>query len=373
MKILIIDTYYDDFLKDFYLKNKVGDLNYEQHKRKLLDGFYAQSDSYSYYLRKVGIEAEELVINDERLQRKWAKEKEIKVEGNKLITKLQLLPLIWRFVGRPAWVQEIALAQIKKYKPDIVYMQNLSYLNPEVLSEINKFSNLIGQIAYVLPPKEYLKKYDLILTSFPHYVSRLRKMGINSEYFKIGFDPRIINKVSKQKKKYNVAFIGAFTPQHSEGTKVLEEIAKKVPVDIWGRGVEFLSPLSPLRKHLHKESACGLYMYKVISQSRIVLNRHVNVAENYANNMRLYETTGMGTMLLTDKKKNLNNLFRVGKEVVDYQNPQEAVEKIRYFLKHETERERLAANGKKRTLKDHSYKARMKELAKILFKYFDVN
>ena len=40
-------------------------------------------------------------------------------------------------------------------------------------------------------------------------------------------------------------------------------------------------------------------MYNILSRSKISFNRHINVAENNANNMRLYEATGMGSLLLT--------------------------------------------------------------------------
>ena len=36
-------------------------------------------------------------------------------------------------------------------------------------------------------------------------------------------------------------------------------------------------------------------MYRVLRQSKIALNRHSDVAEDHANNMRLYEATGVGT------------------------------------------------------------------------------
>ena len=40
-------------------------------------------------------------------------------------------------------------------------------------------------------------------------------------------------------------------------------------------------------------------MYKILGRSKISFNRHINTAENNANNMRLYEATGMGSLLLT--------------------------------------------------------------------------
>jgi hypothetical protein len=49
----------------------------------------------------------------------------------------------------------------------------------------------------------------------------------------------------------------------------------------------------------------------------VALNRHIAAAEGHANNMRLYEATGVGTCLLTDRGSNLGELFEVGREVID--------------------------------------------------------
>jgi len=107
-------------------------------------------------------------------------------------------------------------------------------------------------------------------------------------------------------------------------------------------------------------------MYGVLAESRISLNRHIDVAGRFANNMRLFEATGVGTLLLTDQKDNLHQLFEVGKEVIAYSTPQECAELIAYYLDHEDERRAIARAGQARTLRDHTYQLRMKELAQIV-------
>jgi glycosyltransferase involved in cell wall biosynthesis len=370
MKILILDTYYSKFLKSFRSNNpKLLKASYQKYKEELLNMCFGTSDFYSYNLKRLGHEAEDLIVNDDILQKKWAKEHGLKINGNWLISKLQMLPYIYRFVGKPRWVQEIVLAQIKEYEPDIIYVQDLSILNPDTVRNAKKYCRLlVGQIASPPPPGKYLKNFDLIITSFPHFVEKFRKMGINSEYQKLAFEPRILKNVQKQKRIYDITFVGSFTPYHSEGTKMLEDVARQMPIHVWGPGIEFLSPISPLRKNYHGE-AWGLRMYKILAQSKIAINRHISASAKYANNMRLYEATGMGAMLITDDKKNLNNLFDVGKEVVVYKNSEDLVNKINYYFKNSKEREKIAEAGQERTLKYHNYRVRMVELAQILHRY----
>ncbi len=107
-------------------------------------------------------------------------------------------------------------------------------------------------------------------------------------------------------------------------------------------------------------------MYQALHNAKISLNLHIDAAGNNANNMRLYESTGVGAMLLTDHKDNLHTLFEPGQEVVAYRSQEECSELIGYYLSHEAERQAIAAAGQARTLKEHTYAHRMQELVDIL-------
>lgn len=370
MRILIIDTYYQHFLNTFWEKNNsLKKSKYSTQLRTILDQKFGTSDYYSKNLNSLGHETVDIIANDKYLQTQWANEHNIKLQNQGLIERIKSLPYLYKFLGKPNWIQTIIFEQTKFYRPNVVYMQDLSVLNPSVLKEIKKnVKLLVGQIASPLPEDKYLNCYDLILTSFPHYVDKLRKTGIKSEYFKIGFEHTVSKLFENRDRIYNVVFIGSFSPYHQEGTKTLEKVATEIPIHVWGNGINFLSPNSPLRKYYHGE-AWGKDMYRILSQSKIVINRHIKVAQNYANNMRMYETTGMGAMLITDHKENLNDLFTVGKEVISYSNTSDLIKKIRYYLSHDAERAKIAKAGQNKTLKDHTYKQRMKELLKILKKY----
>jgi SAM-dependent methyltransferase len=96
------------------------------------------------------------------------------------------------------------------------------------------------------------------------------------------------------------------------------------------------------------------------------VNRHIDVAENHANNMRLFEATGCGALLITDYKDNLAELFDIGREVVAYRSPEECVELVAYYLQHPEQAATIARAGQARTLRDHSYAANLAETSAIL-------
>jgi spore maturation protein CgeB len=119
----------------------------------------------------------------------------------------------------------------------------------------------------------------------------------------------------------------------------------------------------------HRGAAWGVQMLDVLHKSRITLNHHIDVAEGYAGNLRLFEATGLGSLLITDWKKNLHEMFEPGKEVVAYRSPEECAEMVTYYLDHDDERQAIARAGQQRTLRDHTFHHRMQELAGIVQRY----
>ena len=374
MKIVIVDTYYPAFMASCYASDlELTVKPYSSQRQALLEHFFGTSDFYSHHLNALGCDAEDLIVNCLGLQEAWAMENGIQYSplALRIPHRLFRLPVVGpRLAALPGMVN-IAVAQIQAAKPDVLYCQDLSFFPPKVLAELRPYAKLIvGQIACPLPPDRFLKEYDLILTSFPHFVQRLIDKGVASEYFRIGFDPRVLQLLGKVPKSVEASFVGGISRHHGNAVPVLEYLALNTPIQFFGYGAASLDRNSPVVSR-HRGEVWGLDMYRALASSRVTLNRHINVAENNANNMRLYEATGVGTMLLTDRKDNLGDLFEVGKEVVAYSNEVHAAELIRYYLAHPDEANTIAQAGQARTLKEHTYECRMEELVPILKRHLE--
>lgn len=371
MKILIFDEYYKDFLFQFYQRfPKNTSSSYHQTLKALLACDFGTGDFYSRNLASLGVPAQEVIINDSRLQKKWAQENSC----DKLLYHLDNVPYLNKYI-MSNWQEEILEQQITSYKPDVLFCQDIYLPSSKFLSKIKQRSKIfiVGQCARPVEFSEIkLDAFDLILSSFPHYVTRFKKLGLNSQYFRLGFEDSLLAKIKKGSKKYFVSFVGGYSKNHMQkngAQKKFEHLALSEHVDFWGYGAKNLPSDSPILKTFHKEQVWGLDMYNILASSKIALNRHIDSAENHANNLRLYEATGVGTFLLTDFKSDLQKLFIPGKEVETYSTKEELVSKVKYYLSHNQEREKIARAGQKRTLKEHTYKLRMKELKKILEAY----
>ena len=102
MKILIIDTYYEKFLKTFYKKNRyLKNCEYDFQLNALLNSNFGTSDTYSYYFNKNNWEAKDLIVNCLLLQKEWGKKKDIKISEfrSKIPYKFFKLPIIGKKLG----------------------------------------------------------------------------------------------------------------------------------------------------------------------------------------------------------------------------------------------------------------------------------
>jgi hypothetical protein len=271
-------------------------------------------------------------------------------------------------VARLQLLHRIAHAQIERFEPDVVYCQDLWFFRAAELRRLRERGRLVvGQIASEPPPPQMLCEHDLITTSFRHYVDRFRALGVDSEYLRIGFDERVLDALSPMPERdLGLVFSGGLNPAvHGDGVRLVEQVAERMPIDVWGYGTEALPKSSPILERWHGE-AWGLDMYRVLARSRIVLNRHIRAAEGFANNMRLYETTGTGALLLTESAPNLSDLFEPGVEVVAYDSTDDLVDKVRHYLEHEDERAAIARAGHERTMAQHTYGHVIGDLAGML-------
>jgi len=374
VRIAIVDTLYPAFVAEHYASRPgLAQAPYAEQHAALIGRAFGTSDTYSSNLRALGHQAVDLLVDVAPLQTAWAREHGLRVRTRRL----------------PAWIparlrphlagdalQRIARAQIDAFGADVVYCQDLSFFAPDQLRALRAEGRLVvGQIASAPPDEARLRGFDLILTSFPHYVERFRALGVASEYFRIAFDTRVLDRLRadgvdpspEAPGRDGAVFVGGVDPDvHGAGVALLERVLDEVGgIDVYGYGADRLPASSPMRAAWRGE-AWGMQMYTVLARAGIALNRHIAAAEGHANNMRLYEATGVGAMLLTEAAPNLAELFEPGVEVVAYRDADDLVRQLRHYLADRDARTAIAAAGQRRTLAEHTYADRMRELVRIL-------
>jgi len=380
-------------LKYYYEQNpQVLKKTYSEQYAHLMSFGLGWADFYSKAFKKIGVEAFEIVNNAEFLQKKWAEENNTSAQGLNLIFE-----------------------QLKFHKPEIVWFQD-SFTYPEdflksLKNKIPSIKIIIGNCCAPYSPENLktFKLFNFVTTCSPVFVDDFNKNGINNILLYHAFDKDILNRIGANKKEKDLVFVGSIVPRkgfHMERKKFLELIASKNNLDfnfygnlyntsysevlklqllyalkkiikISGVKIKSSSNLKKIESlseftHYHKYSKdllekykgakYGIDMYKSIAKSKLTIDIQGEIGGNYAATMRLFEATGVGTLLIEENKKNIPELFELDKEIVTFNSFDEAMEKIIFLLENEKIATEIAKAGQKRTLKDHTYDNRAQKL-----------
>jgi spore maturation protein CgeB len=373
MRIAIIDTYYPQFIRTAYATTPaLAEASYEDQRSHLMALRFGTSDAYSAELRRLGHEAWELIANCVPLQRAWLRTSPTSAVRRGLLGNLPARADPRRPLTR-AWLVAILREQIRELDPDVVYLQHPGYASPRLATP--RVPLVAGQLASAPRWPALIEQLDLLLTSFPHMVSVWRSRGVDTEYLPLAFDSRLIDELRSlgsdpspnSARPRAISFVGGIDPRvHAAGVAMLERlILAGIPIQVFGYGADRLDPSSPIHGHYEGE-AWGLDLYRIYAESRVVVNRHIKAAGGFANNMRLFEATGMGAALVTEAAPNLQELFSPDHEVATYVRASDLVETLRSLLVDDRHRLELASAGHERVLAEHTFGRRMEQLAPIL-------
>ncbi len=385
MRILIADTYYGAFLDDYARRHPdLARRGYEEQHAHLMAQHFGTGDAPAAGLRALGCEARTVVLNAASLQRAWALEHDCDPdEGADLghvhtpgarrggYASATVAPSESP-ARKPRWSPSIFLEQVRQFRPDVVYVQELSIARDDVWRQVKEHTRLlVGQIACSLPARRTFEHHDLILSSWPPIVSCFRGMGKAAAYVPLAFDRAVLPALGEMPRRDDVVFVGGLSPVHQERMRLLEALCRAVPMRVFGYGAETLPAGSAIRA-CHGGERWGMEMYRALAAAKVAVNCHGAIEVEghdplrYANNCRLFEATGVATALVTDHKENLGALFEAGVEVATYRGADECLEVIAGLLQCEDRRSRMAAAGQKRTLSEHTYGRRMKDVLAVL-------
>ncbi len=105
----------------------------------------------------------------------------------------------------------------------------------------------------------------------------------------------------------------------------------------------------------------GKDVFTVYAGSKINLNLSLKGMEG-GTPQRVMDIMGAGGFVLSTYCQETAELFEEDKEIVMFRTPEELIDKVTYYLSHDKERERIAAAGCAKVLKDHTYEKKLREL-----------
>ena len=396
MKLVYFTTLYPAYLEQFYARHPGLEQRAwaEQHDALDRDAF-GWIGVWPRALAPLGYEVMEVLLNAEALQRAWN-------------------------AGRPgagdhADLEAIALAQVRAFAPDVLwYDHDDDMLLARLRATAPSIRLVLGWVGSWVPEGRSWQGTDLALSCAPESVEALRARGVRADLLHHGFDERVLSGLEQRPPRHDVTFIGQIgSPLHVHRERLLEALRREVDVTLFspsGQGGPWARPRAQARRAVYagvralqrigvpdgllrripvvKQAAAwpmapraplpgalrralrparfGLEMYQTLRDSRICLNVESGSTTRHSSNMRLFEATGVGSCLLTDRTEGLSGLFEPEREVATFGDPKECVDRIRWLLAHPQEREAIARAGQARTLREHTYALRARRLDSLV-------
>lgn len=206
-----------------------------------------------------------------------------------------------------------------------------------------------------LPIYDEIFSFSRVTTHFFSYTKKLK-----ASVLPFGANNIEVNHSSPQ--SIDVLFVGSCDLRR---IFLLENIKEKVTIfgARWNRNFPLIS--EELRAKVSDESVWGDDLYKLLADSKIVLNitrSHFYGAETGIN-LRIFEALAAGCFLLTDYCEELEELFVIGEEIEVFRSGRELMEKVEFYLANPSLRQRIAQQGHEQFLKKHQWTSRALELA----------
>lgn len=259
----------------------------------------------------------------------------------------------------------------KRQIPDLLIGQTWAgYVDPKVFREIrDRYSTLIVNIGMDdrhqycgrkvdgewWGTRGLIPHLDLALTAAPECVDWYRKEGCPALFFPEASDPDIFHPMPELPKLYDVCFVGGRYGIREKVVTVLQKAG--VQVTAYGTGWE--------QGRLDTKEVPRLF-----AQSKIVLGVGTigHCEDFYALKMRDFDGPMSGSCYVTHDNPDLRLVYKVGEEIATYRSVNDCIDRVRWYLSHEDERERVAQAGRVRALADHTWEKRFDDLFDVLRK-----
>ena len=403
MRIAFLSSFYQKHCHQIYAKyKKLYKKSYTEQEKIIENETICSMGQWPYYFEKQGWKAFMICRNNPFIQSRWCQENDFIPRSND-----------HEF--------EIVLEQVRRFKPDIIFTFGASYYFQH--NRLNKLLNNTPSIKkkfswYGAPEGNdqlIFKNYDLVFTNSHDLRNSLIIKGINSQQINHAFEIKALSLIKKRKKNNRICFFGSIIPGnewHNERKDYLKAISSRYNVDIYSDRYSYTLKERVKRLYIEKRhSACillsnlginsnfvkfysnrdilpvfkdldesdflsrskdplyGIDMLQKLSEYTLSFNLHIKHTGSYACNMRLFESGGVGTAMLTDKKKNLNRLFNEETDLLTFSNIDEVLNLIEKNIINTKLLQEMADRVQKCILKYHTTPNQFDKLFSLINKY----
>jgi len=276
---------------------------------------------------------------------------------------------------------ERARRLIRQRKPDFI-LHLKDELPVETFEELRKGTRVImwypdPVIPEWLPP--YVRACDVFFTMSEGLVEEFRQINPHSYWLSQAFEPSAFRtgEITDQDEKLyssDVAFVGNLgsKPEYLPRRRYLQRVLRSgVGLKWWGPRLPRKLSTIPLIFGKLGRSYGGKFVWggehaKIARLSKIYLGFDAMPHVRKSMSERLYIAVGCGAFYMCRHVEGIEDVLEPGKEIVTFHTEDEMIDMIKYYLRNDDLRMKIAEAGRQRVLREHTYEIRMRRLIKTI-------
>ncbi|MFQ5450145.1 MAG: glycosyltransferase [Nitrospinaceae bacterium] len=275
---------------------------------------------------------------------------------------------------------EIAAARAADFQPDLILALAQAPLTPRAIERLKTLGVpvafwFVEDFRTLTYWEEIAGCYDYFFTlQRGEFFGRLSGAGVKKFYYlpqacypKM-HRPLVLSAEKRQTFGADLSFMGAAYYNRIQSFPRLLEYDFK----IWGTGWDLKSPVGQ-RAQNGNQRVTPEEAIKIYNGGGINLNLHSSTYHEGVHpegdfiNPRTFEIAACAGFQLVDHRSELEELFKVGEEMVTFHDIEELKDKINYYLVHEEERTGIAGKASRRVLAEHTLQHRLNEMLLHIF------
>ena len=245
---------------------------------------------------------------------------------------------------------------VNQFRPDLVLVVNGNLITGQALAEIKGASaatlfhfyneDIANRLNTMATLRKAVRRYDHFFTTKSFNIVNLSLLGAKAvTYVPHGYRdnchfPVSVKKKDRERYGSDVVFVGTWERPRAQ---MLEQL-NGFNLRVWGNDWHRLRPGSALHLSVAGLAVYGGELARVFGASKISLS-FLRKANRDRHTSRTFEIPACGGFQLSERTEEVLNFFEEGKEIECFSSLDELKDKITYYLKHESQRLRIAAAG----------------------------
>ncbi len=271
-----------------------------------------------------------------------------------------------RFIHGSKKMDEMFFELIKKEKPEYLFTNvrrdKQTIETMEKVKEISPMTKIIAFSGDDDKDFEPLKRYqalfvDCTFVAQPNCIEKYYADGIKNVFYSFSINTNLFKPINLEK-IYDVIFIGK--PLKPRLKTLMFLIKNGINLKIFGRG---WGNYPEFKKNYFGELETE-DLIKTINQSKINLSLLKNEYNQLHFKGRVLMFPSCKSFSLTEYFDECLKFFKNNKEIVMFKNDSDLLKKIKHYLNHEKEREKIAESSYKKAIKNHNVSKEFKEIFK---------